>query len=447
MAQERKPRSSQLSRAGARTGTKHALEPGFPRADAQSKQLLWLQAQAGNAAVSELLAKNEALIVQRWGAAVLPAAAYAALAPPKLKLGSKGAAVKDLQEKLNAAGAALIVDSVFGGQTKTAVMAFQSDQGLKVTGIVDAGTQAALAAPKAGTPAAVGLGRYKPWESRIRWMALTKAERDDWSILGWNKADWDAHKPPPTASKAFKDLSPVQRAAAVRLGYRRATWDKHWDVTSSKTPAAYAAEEAAMRLKAGKTRLPAGFIGSLRARAILDAEYGDLTTIKLPLVHLLSEAGMKKAYESFYGKGSYPASGLRGFQRDDGIYLNQTAVWKGTAVHESLHKQEHPDWDGFAYVGSTSIGEGATTILTETALTNQQITVTTHSYADEVSLVTKMNTHSSLDDMKKAYFQGGANIATYRDDVTKGLIPGKTWAQFKALVDAGSFAGAKALLR
>jgi len=48
--------------------------------------------------------------------------------------------------------------------------------------------------------------------------------------------------------------------------------------------------------------------------------------------------------------------------------------------------------------------------------------------------------------MKKAYFQGGANIATYRTDVTAGLIAGKTWAQFRALVDAGGFAAAKALL-
>jgi hypothetical protein len=75
------------------------------------------------------------------------------------------------------------------------------------------------------------------------------------------------------------------------------------------------------------------------------------------------------------------------------------------------------------------------------------IAVTTHSYPDEVSLMSKMNTHSSLDHMKKAYFQGGANIATYRSDVTAGLIAGKTWANFRALVDAGSFAGAKALLK
>jgi peptidoglycan hydrolase-like protein with peptidoglycan-binding domain len=415
--------------------------------------LLRLQAQAGNSAVTELVTKNEALMLQRFGVGVLPAGviavgpavAVAVLAPPRLKLGSKGAAVKDVQEKLNATGAALIVDSIFGGQTKTAVMAFQSDQGLKATGIVDPATHAALAAPTAGTPAAVGLGRYKPWQSKLGWNALTKAERDNWAILGWNKADWDAHHPPPTATKAFKDLTPVERGAAVRLGYIRASWDKHWDVASSKAPAAYSAEESAMRTKAGKGVLPAGMIGSLRARAILDAEFGDLATIKLPEVHLLNDAGMKKAYEGFYGAGSYPAGGLRGFQKD-GIYLNQNAVWKGTTVHESLHKQEHTDWDGFAYSPTTSIGEGATTVLTETALTNQSIAVTTHSYPDEVSLVAKMNTHSSLDHMKKAYFQGGANIATYRTDVTAGLIPGKTWANFRALVDAGSFAAAKALL-
>jgi len=453
MAQDRVPRSSRLSRAGARTVRARPTKAGTVTADARA-ELLRLQAQAGNNAVSELVEKDDALALQRLGVGVLPAgvigvgpaAAVAAIAPPKLKLGSKGPAVKDVQEKLNATGAALIVDSIFGGQTKTAVTAFQSDQGLKATGVVDAATHAALAVPAAGTPAAVGLGRYKPWESKLRWNALTKAERDDWAILGWSKADWDAHHPPPTTKKAFKDLTPVERGAAVRLGYVRASWDKHWDVASSKAPAAYAAEESAMKKKAGKGVLPAGMVGSLRARAILDAEFGDLATIKLPEVHLLNDAGMKKAYEGFYGVGSYPASGLRGFQRD-GIYLNQNAVWKGTTVHESLHKQEHTDWDGFAYSPTTSIGEGATTILTETALTNQSIAVTTHSYPDEVSLVTKMNTHSSLDHMKKAYFQGGANIATYRSDVTAGMIAGKTWANFRTLVDAGSFAAAKALLK
>ena len=453
MAQDRTPRSSRASRARARTVSARPSKSSAVPADARAELLLRLQAHAGNHAVSELVGKHDELAVQRLGVGLLPAgvigvgpaAVVAALAPPKLKLGSKGPAVKDVQEKLNATGAALVVDSIYGGQTKTAVIAFQSDQGLKATGVVDAGTHAALAAPAAGTPAAVGLGRYKPWESKLRWNALTQAERDDWAILGWSKADWDAHHPPPTAKNAFKDLTPVERGAAVRLGYIRASWDKHWDVASSKAPAAYAAEESAMKKKAGKGVLPAGMIGSLRARAILDAEFGDLATIKLPEVHLLNDAGMKKAYEGFYGAGSYPASGLRGFQKD-GIYLNQNAVWKGTTVHESLHKQEHTDWDGFAYSPTTSIGEGATTILTETALTNQSIAVTTHSYPDQVGLVSKMNTHSSLDHLKKAYFQGGANIATYRTDVTAGLVAGTTWANFRALVDAGSFAAAKALL-
>jgi hypothetical protein len=444
MAQERMPGSSRPGRAGARSERSRLSKAGSARVDPAAQHLLRLQADAGNRAVAELVAKDEALMVQRWGMAVLPAIA-GVVAAPKLKVGSKGAAVKDVQEKLNAAGGAVIVDGIFGGQTKTAVMAFQSDQGLKATGVVDAATLTALGAPVAGTPAAVGLGRYKPWESKVSWKALTKAERDNWAILGWNKADWDAHRPPPTATKAFKDLTPVERGAAVQLGYVRESWNKHWDVTSSKTPAAYAAEEAAMRKKAGKGVLPAGFIGSLRAHAILDAEFGDLATIKLPEVHLLNDAGMKKAYEGFYGVGSYPASGLRGFQKD-GIYLNQNAVWKGTTVHESLHKQEHPDWDALAYAGKTSIGEGATTVLTETALTNQSIAVTTHSYPDEVSLVTKMNTHSTLDQMKKAYFKGGGDVITYKADVTAGLIPGKTWADFKALINAGTLAAAKALL-
>jgi peptidoglycan hydrolase-like protein with peptidoglycan-binding domain len=58
------------------------------------------------------------------------------MAEPTLKKGSKGQAVKDLQEALNALGfAAGKVDGVFGAATEKAVKAFQGSVGIDVDGI------------------------------------------------------------------------------------------------------------------------------------------------------------------------------------------------------------------------------------------------------------------------------------------------------------------------
>lgn len=63
-----------------------------------------------------------------------------------IKKGSKGDAVRHLQEALNAMGryGTLAVDGVFGSGTEEAVKAFQRDHGLKEDGIVGAMTWAAL---------------------------------------------------------------------------------------------------------------------------------------------------------------------------------------------------------------------------------------------------------------------------------------------------------------
>ncbi len=62
-----------------------------------------------------------------------------------LKTGSKGDAVKKLQEKLSVIGYNPgSADGIFGANTKKAVIAFQKDAGLSQDGIVGAKTQAAL---------------------------------------------------------------------------------------------------------------------------------------------------------------------------------------------------------------------------------------------------------------------------------------------------------------
>ena len=62
-----------------------------------------------------------------------------------LKRGSKGDAVKALQDKLNSLGYSCgIVDGKFGTATEKAVKLFQTDHGLTIDGIAGTLTQAAL---------------------------------------------------------------------------------------------------------------------------------------------------------------------------------------------------------------------------------------------------------------------------------------------------------------
>jgi lysozyme len=61
-----------------------------------------------------------------------------------LRIGDRGPAVAELQQKLVAAGYTLAVDGDFGPQTARAVSAFQADEGLAVDGIAGPETMAAL---------------------------------------------------------------------------------------------------------------------------------------------------------------------------------------------------------------------------------------------------------------------------------------------------------------
>ena len=71
--------------------------------------------------------------------------------------------------------------------------------------------------------------------------------------------------------------------------------------------------------------------------------------------------------------------------------------------------------------------------------------ITQTSYPDEVALVAKMNAHAGLEKMRAAYFKGAT--ADYQTAVTAGLKAGTTWAQFRALVEAGALAAAQARLK
>lgn len=418
-----------------------------------SHALTDLQRSAGNAAVKRSLAIDQGPVqrdlFEDIGATVKGAldtlgdvaatVVGTASGKPTLRRGAKGAAVGEAQERLRQRGAALVVDNDFGKRTETAVRAFQQDMGLAVDGIIGPNTWGRLLI---GGESDAAEGEQR----RERAFAAASAqERADWTLLGGTEAQWnDGESPGLQATVAFADLTDPQKAAAVRLGFTRESWNQGREATADRARSEYDDEETRAQGKSGGA-LPAKWAGSLRSNAILDAEYGHIKSMDMPRVRLLTEAETRTTYEGFYGAGSYPAGGLEGFERDGTNYLNMGGQSADTVIHEMLHTQEHADWDALAYVGETSIGEGATEMLTKRAATRFEIPTST-SYPSEHALVSHMNTHSSQEKMIKAYMLGGAHVTTYQNDVVAGLKPGFTWATFKARIDASDIPGARAQL-
>ena len=356
---------------------------------------------------------------------------------PMLRQGNRGPSVERLQALLNDRGAALVVDGDFGPRTNDAVLDFQRDQGIDVDGIVGPVTWGELIV---GRRADAEPGRRR----RSAFEASSAQDQADWQLLGGTAQQWnDGDAPGLQAGTSFDDLTDPQKAAAVRLGYSEESWNLGREATADEAQTEYQDEEAeADAISNGA--LPDQWAGSLRSRAILQAEFGDYGDIDLPRVVLLNEAQTEATYEGFYGAGSY--TGLEGFARDGTIYLNTESQSTDTVIHEVLHIQEHPDWDGIAYTGGENWGEGATELLTLRAASRYEVP-TSQSYPDHHATVRKMNTHSSEDQMIRAYFQGGAEVTTYQAEVTAGLVAGTTFEQFQAATRAGLWSAAQAMLQ
>jgi hypothetical protein len=203
------------------------------------------------------------------------------------------------------------------------------------------------------------------------------------------------------------------------------------------------AEEEAARTKAGKGKLPKKWAGGIRASFILSDAFGDVKPMVVAKIELLSAADLEAKYDGFYGAGSYKKDGpLEGFEKDGVNYLNASDQAVDTVVHESLHSQEHDDWDAMTYDDDLDdIGEGATEILTHVAAKKAGLRPST-SYPSEARLVRKMCQASSLAALKKSYFLG--------DKVFKTEVEAKltgTWAQFKTKITGGDLAGARAMIK
>ena len=140
------------------------------RAEAPDRpELLGLQRDAGNAAVAGLLGQRQVLGdaaldgAGAGGTPAAPGAAGTATAHPTLRRGSSGEGVRELQRKLNSAGASppLKVDGVFGPLTEGAVKAYQRGHSLGDDGVAGPATWRALEGP-AGPPGGGGGGGGTP---------------------------------------------------------------------------------------------------------------------------------------------------------------------------------------------------------------------------------------------------------------------------------------------
>jgi hypothetical protein len=114
-----------------------------------------------------------------------------------LNSGATGSAVTALQQRLNAWGAKLVVDSDFGPATLAAVKAFQSNHGLAVDGVVGPATWAQLDA----TPAPAGKWAYSAPQG------LTVRGGRTSALFAWHVPALNGHPAPKSYTVRVYDAS------------------------------------------------------------------------------------------------------------------------------------------------------------------------------------------------------------------------------------------------
>ncbi|MEW5988084.1 MAG: peptidoglycan-binding protein [Chloroflexota bacterium] len=102
---------------------------------------------------------------------------------PTVRQGSRGPAVEELQQKLNADGAdpPLVVDGIFGPLTRAAVVAFQQRHGLSADGVVGPLTWGKI--DELGLASTVGRVE-KEWEELVGGQTYGMTSRYTWRIVG-----------------------------------------------------------------------------------------------------------------------------------------------------------------------------------------------------------------------------------------------------------------------
>lgn len=104
------------------------------------------------------------------------APAPAPAAPVRLKLGSRGPVVRDLQRELRRRGAKVAVDGVYGPGTKRAVMRQQKRLRMKVTGVADARLLAKLGIQTLGVASLKVTSTVPPGVRMERWPTTGRFE-------------------------------------------------------------------------------------------------------------------------------------------------------------------------------------------------------------------------------------------------------------------------------
>ena len=131
--------------------------------------------------------------------------------------GETGKRVSDLQSRLNALGAHLKVDGIFGPKTLAAVRAFQKSHGLRVDGLVGPKTTAALRKPAAGH----GKPAHAPAHGKTHPAAKTKAAAPAKPAKPAPPAK--AKPVPPRGTEPEGDT----RGSDLKYGHGSALW-KYW---------------------------------------------------------------------------------------------------------------------------------------------------------------------------------------------------------------------------
>lgn len=140
--------------------------------------LIALQRLVGNSAVVSLFGTDAMVQREDEGDPQAPPDAGTST-HPTVRLGSSGPAVEELQQKLNGAGADLVVDGVFGPKTSAAVRTFQSSHGCAADGVVGPITWAAL--DEASPSSTVGRVE-KAWGETVNGQHYSMVSRYTWRM-------------------------------------------------------------------------------------------------------------------------------------------------------------------------------------------------------------------------------------------------------------------------
>jgi hypothetical protein len=148
-----------------------------------------------------------------------PAAAPRATTFESLKLGSTGARVRQVQEKLRANGSTILADGIFGPKTRLAVIAFQKSKKLYVDGIVGPRTWKALGLDEASPEVTIPKNSYThPNKNVERW-------HDDALAAGWSNDQWQ--KLSCIIQRESKGVPTAKNPRSSAMGLLQIMWSAH----------------------------------------------------------------------------------------------------------------------------------------------------------------------------------------------------------------------------